>query len=94
MDFGDIRSFDGKTAEAQDTVRLTGQLKRVFDVLSDGRWHSLWRLVSEAGPGTHASIQARCRDLRKPKFGGYTVKCKRVSGGVWAYRMDFQGELF
>jgi hypothetical protein len=37
---------------------------------------------------TETGISARLRDLRKPKFGGYTVEIRRRSdGGLWEYRL-------
>ena len=71
------------------TARLSTQLQRVFAAMSDGQWHTLDELVSKAG-GTTASISARLRDFRKPKFGSHTVERQRKGDpkvGVYQYRL-------
>jgi hypothetical protein len=79
--------FDGETFDhGRDSVRLTSQLERVFDFMSDGQWHVLDELVMACG-GTEASASARLRDLRKPRFGGHTVERKYLHDGIWAYRL-------
>jgi hypothetical protein len=80
-------TFDGETFDPErDGPRLTGQLRAVYEAMSDGEWHSLWSL---SGPvnGSDAAISARLRDLRKPKFGGYRVERRYVTNGVWEYRL-------
>ena len=85
--------FDGETFNPVfDHRRLTNQLRRVYDVLSDGRWHTLGELSILAN-GPEASIGARMRDLRKDKFGGYTVDRKRLSGGLFAYRLEIEPQV-
>ena len=44
--------------------------------------------------GSEAGISARLRDLRKEKFGGYSIERKRSDEGLWWYRMERKGELF
>lgn len=81
--------FGGETFDAKkDGPRLAGQLKRVYDVMRDGRWRTLQTLKHEAAPATEAAVSARLRDLRKKKFGGFTVETKRADrSGVWVYRL-------
>ena len=71
--------FDGK--------RLAGQILRVFDVVSDGRWRTLDELARETGD-PHASVSAQLRNLRKQDFGSHTI-IKRHRGdranGLWEY---------
>lgn len=55
--------------------------------MSDGAWHTLSELADKC-QGSEAGISARLRDLRKAKFGGYTVTAKRLGKGLWAYRMQ------
>lgn len=78
---------DGVTiVPERDTKRLNAQAQRVWNVLSDGRWYSL----SEIAAITHdpeASISARIRDLRKPKFGGFTVEETCVRKGLHRYKL-------
>jgi hypothetical protein len=85
-------AFDGDTYDKTlDEERLGSQLDRVISFMADGNWHDLDEVVAESG-GTHASISARLRDLRKPKFGGYTVLSRRVGSakfGYWQYLVIF-----
>lgn len=86
--------FDGKTYnEKLDGPRLKKQLDRVREYMLAifPSWKSLSEISEELAklyPNTRfpeASISARLRDLRKPKFGNYTVKSKRRSSGLWEY---------
>jgi hypothetical protein len=80
-------TFDGETYEPeQDQVRLTGQMLRVYDYMKDGEWRTL-RHISDACAGSEASVSARLRDLRKPRFGAYTVERRRIKGGLYQYRV-------
>ena len=80
-------AFDGATYDdKQDYVRLKGQLWRVFQLMSDGKWRTLAEIATEAG-GREASVSARLRDLRKETYGGREIQRERVSGGLWQYRM-------
>ena len=96
--------FDGKTYDpALDKSRLKSQLGRVFDVMADGRWHTLAdieeAIFSQHGKcDSQPGISARIRDLRKPKFGGYEIEHRRVTlrahnlsepikTGTWEYRI-------
>lgn len=79
--------FDGATYRAdRDRARLSGQLGRVADALSDGRWWTLAQLAVRCGD-PEASVSARLRDLRKGRFGGYTVLAEPQDGGLWRYRL-------
>jgi len=88
--------FDGATYEAEkDRARLSAQLQAVFDLMRDGEWRTLdeigiglfeWSGVMAMTQG----ISARVRDLRKPKFGGYTVNRRRVvsrPAGLYEYQL-------
>lgn len=77
---------DGETYDHDlDGNRLSEQTRRVYDVMRDGQWHSLAGIAAISG-APEASVSARLRDLRKPKFGGYTIQAKR-DGTRWLYRM-------
>lgn len=83
----DLPLFDGITYDHErDFERLSGQLGRVFTLMADGRWRSLEDISRHCG-GTVASVSARLRDLRKPKFGGYRVDRKYVDNGLFYYRL-------
>ena len=83
--------FDGPCFEvALDQARLTGQLKRVYDLMADHVWRTLQEIADATGD-PHASISAQLRHLRKPRFGGHTV-LKRRRGvpehGLYEYRLE------
>lgn len=80
-------TFDGKTFDQQrDGKRLGSQLDSVKALMLDGKWHQLPELVNRCG-GTEASVSARLRDLRKEKFGGYTIDRRYVKHGIFEYRL-------
>lgn len=84
---GQVSWFDGATFDKdRDGVRLTGQLARVRYAMGDGRWHTLAQLARDTG-GSEASVSARLRDLRKPRFGAFDIERRHVEGGLWEYRM-------
>lgn len=93
--------FDGATyVPKHDHERLTCQLGRVLYVLRDKRWRTLGE-VAEAieercgCSDPEASISARLRDLRKPKFGGHEVHRRRrgeAKRGVYEYQLIPQDE--
>jgi hypothetical protein len=76
----------------RDRERLKAQLTRVRVVMFDYQWHTLPELSSATGD-PEASISARLRDLRKDKFGGYTIDRRYVERGLWEYRMAPVGQL-
>lgn len=84
--------FDGETYDrARDQSRLYGQMERVVWAFADGGWHSLFEaqeaIREEFGKmDSLTGISARVRDLRKQKFGGYTVE-RRADGGTHEYRV-------
>ena len=87
----DSPHFDGETYEpAKDHVRLGGQLLRVWDVVCDEEWRTLGE-IREATGDPEASVSARLRDLRKPKFGGHVLERRRRGDdedtGLYEYRI-------
>jgi hypothetical protein len=79
--------FDGSTYDHdRDHMRLAGQLGRVFDCMKDGRWRTL-AVISLIAGGTEASVSARLRDIRKPRYGGHTVDRRHVARGLFEYRV-------
>lgn len=82
-----VAEFDGETIEpARDHDRLRAQLHRVLNAVSDHEWKTLLKLSMETGD-PEASVSARLRDLRKDKFGGYTIERRYAGGGLWEYRL-------
>ena len=81
--------FDGPALERPlDDERLGSQLGRVFRALDEdrGRWWRLAALAERVG-GSEAGVSARLRDLRKPRFGAHVIERRRVTGGLYEYRL-------
>jgi hypothetical protein len=72
-----------------DLVRLTGQIRRVYDLMQDGHWRTLDEIHNSTND-PHASISAQLRHLRKPRFGSHIVE-RRARGdrarGLYEYRL-------
>ncbi len=82
--------FDGSNYQAEfDFTRLTGQIKRIRDLMLDGRWRTLSQIELVTGDPA-ASISAQLRNLRKERFGGYSVEKRTVgsrTNGLFEYRV-------
>jgi len=80
--------FDGPAIDRSDIPRMTGQLKKVFELMQDGQWHTI-RQVAKYAQCCEVSAGTRIRDLRKERFGGHTVKRRRDRNrpGVFRYRL-------
>lgn len=83
-------TFAGSTFDAKrDGDRLKIQLDAVRSVMMDGQWRTLADIGGRV-KAPEASVSARLRDLRKTKFGGYTVERRYVRRGLYEYRINFQ----
>lgn len=79
--------FDGSSFEpVLDADRLTRQLDSVRCLMLDHQWRSLSEIAAATGC-PEASVSARLRDLRKPKFGGYVVERRRRTAATFEYRV-------
>ncbi len=78
--------FDGAALTVADGARLASQLDRVKALMLDSRWRTLGAIRAAVG-GTEQSVSARLRDLRKPRFGAFTVERRRVAEGLFEYRV-------
>jgi hypothetical protein len=82
--------FDGSDFDTKlDQERLTGQMKRIYDVICDGRARTLDE-ISKLAFAPHASVSAQIRNLRKVRFGSYTILKERAgdpANGLFVYRM-------
>lgn len=79
--------FDGQTYESvRDNRRMTAQHERVFKLMTDGLFRTLFEIEDNTGDPC-ASISARLRDFRKDKFGGHTVNRRHLGTGLWAYQL-------
>lgn len=84
-----IPHFDVETYEAEfDYGRLAPQMGLVATLMADGRWRTLEE-VAQATGCPQASVSARLRDLRKEKFGGFTVN-RRARGDRAQGRFEYQ----
>lgn len=93
----DAAQFAGETYEAKhDQRRLTGQLKRVNDLMSDRKWRTLNELEADL-KGEHegceflqTSLSAALRSLRYVRNGEFKVD-RRSRGergrGLYEYRV-------
>lgn len=78
---------DGRTfAPREDQARLADQHARVWAVVSDEKWRTLAEIAAATG-APEASVSARLRDFRKPRFGGHEVLRRRRERGVHEYRV-------
>lgn len=85
--------FDGETYDPKvDQPRLSRQLDETRDYMLRAGWRTLSEIASATG-FHEASISARLRDLRKPRFGSYTVERRRrgeVGRGIFEYRVSLR----
>ena len=65
------------------------QIRRVRNLMLDGRWRTLWDIQDEIGSprASETSISARLRDLRKSEHGGYAVERRLIRPGTYEYRV-------
>jgi hypothetical protein len=70
----------------------------IRDLLSRGNAYSTYEVAGflEITIGrriSESAVSARIRDLRKPQFGGYTVKSRPRQGcTAWEYRIEVRNE--
>lgn len=89
-----LPDFDGSDYERQhDVVRLSNQLERIKALMSDHQWRTL-REIEEVTHDNGASISSQLKNMRKERYGAYTVD-KRIRGdrrdGLWEYRLGERG---
>jgi hypothetical protein len=78
--------------EPEDVPRFGAQLAAVRDFMASGEWLTLTQIAAAARCTTQ-SASARCRDLRKEKFGHHAVERRRIPGtAVFQYRIRPEGE--
>jgi hypothetical protein len=87
--------FDGDTYdEERDQQPLKKQLQAVAVIMADHQWRTLEELAESVTlrigrRASEASVSARLRDLRKPRFGGKTVERRAKPGAkrLFQYRI-------
>lgn len=78
---------DGGTFDkGRDLSRLNAQMQAVYRYMSHGEWRTLADITHNTGH-PEASVSARLRDLRKVKFGGFTVERRYIANGLYQYRL-------
>lgn len=70
----------------RDGVRLEKQCRRIYELMKDGKWRTLKKISFITG-APEASASAQLRNLRKQKFGGFTVERRHVERGLFEYRL-------
>ena len=83
-----LMHFDGRTVSEDPDAprRLTGQMLRVFEAMSDHGWWTIADLAARCG-GSEPAISARIRDLRKIRHGAWVVERECVGRGLFRYRL-------
>jgi hypothetical protein len=71
---------------ARDQKRLSVQLMRVWNVMSDGAWRTLAE-ISQLTGDPPASISAQLRHLRKSRFGCHEVRKVHLRNGLYVYSL-------
>lgn len=70
----------------RDNERLTGQIKRVKDLMADAEWRTLQQIADTTGDPP-ASVSAQLRHLRKRRFGSHVVEKQHLGDGLYEYRL-------
>lgn len=70
----------------RDRTRLKKQFDRVFDVMSDGRWHTIAE-VSEITEDPPQSVARQIRYIRSKKEG-LIVERRYDGDGLYSFRID------
>ena len=79
-----IASIGGeRVVREMDVEHLKAGVRRVYEVMQDGEWHSIEELRERTG---QAQADRRMRELRAE---GFTIEKKRVGESrSWAYRLQ------
>ena len=75
-----------------DDQRLQGQIKRIYELMKDGKFRTLSEIETLTGD-PQASISAQLRHLRKERFGGFVVNRRRRGErkeGLFEYQLLVQ----
>jgi len=85
-----IPHFEGSNYTPEyDHIRLAKQYEVIRDLMLDGKWRTVQEINAITGfPET--SISSQIRNLRKKKFGSFTVPKRRrgnVKQGLYEYQV-------
>ena len=73
-----------------DQNRLTGQIRRIYTLMKDGRFRTLSEIEAATGD-PQASISAQIRHLKKERFGSHVVNKRRrgdPTQGLFEYQLN------
>ena len=84
--------FDGDDYVAdRDHHRLTGQILRVKNLMSDGVWRTLHQIAELTGD-PESSVSAQLRNLRKTRFGSHNVERRYINNGLYQYSLRIEDD--
>jgi len=90
LDIFENARFNGPDYEPEfDQARLTGQIKRIYNLMIDGRWRTLQE-IEQATRDPQSSISAQLRHLRKKRFGSHIIEKRRRgdrTNGLFEYKL-------
>lgn len=79
--------FNGADYEPErDNSRLGPQLERVYAIMADHKWHTLYEIADRTG-APPPSVSAQLRHLRKARFGAHQIERRHVGNGLYEYRL-------
>ena len=80
--------FDGAEVTRNDNVRLSRQYAKIRDYMLDGEWRTIEKIAFNFGY-SECSVSAQLRNLRKSRFGSFTVNRRRRTegSGLWEYQV-------
>ena len=72
----------------EDRERLTDQFERVWEIMRDGRPHTIPEIAERTGVPAQ-SVARQIRYIRGPARGSHVVEREHLGRGLYAYRVDF-----
>jgi hypothetical protein len=82
----EVRFNGADYVPARDNGRLTKQLTRIYELMSDHEWRTLVQIEEVTGDPT-PSISAQLRHLRKERFGSHVIDKRHLGNGLYEYRL-------
>ena len=70
-----------------DKAKMASNRAAVLSLMLDGKSRSLRMIRAECGFDPETEVSARLRELRRPEYGGYEVKCWREPNRVYLYQL-------
>lgn len=68
----------------QDQVEFAQQRFLIFQMLTDGAWHTRQEIEFVSGA---AEAMRRCREFREPRHGGWDLQKTPGPNRTWLYRL-------